>query len=876
MPAALLTAMATTAFALPQATEVYQKMGFGTNIGNTMEAPSDPTSWGNTIPTAEYIKAIKNAGFSTVRIPTAWDSHATDGTINADWLATVKKVVDLCINEGLYVILNSHWDNGWLEDEVFDGEHPDRNNVLTTTVKETIAAKQKNYWTQIANYFKNYDEHLIFASANEPGVNDPRNYGTAYDSLSAEWKAKYTDNGQYAFDATRAAILKEYHEACLSAVRATGGNNETRTIVVQMPRTEIDSYELLADYYPTDPANDGYTMAEAHYYPYQLTLMEEDASWGKAFYYWEDLTPGDDAAHTATGDASVLGTKAHIEKQFGLLKSAFVDKGIPVVIGEMGSIKRIEDLSGNSLKYHLLARAGWYGYVAQIAKADGIVPVIWDTGAEDNHNMTVIRRQKGTTGDIVDYEVLNALRSAYGLDTLAGNSIDSLVKASTDSTNRAAVVTYKSSRTDSSETGTLRINIGGKDWSEYSGIAVWAKVYGTTEAVTSAKDPWVSADLFVMSGSEWTWNDASLISSSEISTTDPGKLSKYVVNFDDLRTNGLSNPTNVQAVGINVYGTQFNGTAVIDCILLIKKDGTVDTLENFNKKTPSIEGTATDVELEPFTEELVDPDEPEDDPTNKAAVVTYESSSADSMQTGTVRINIGGKNWSNYYGIAIWAKFYGTSSALTGEQYGWASADFFVMSGSSWTWNDYNLTSAVPEKDPGKLSRYVVYFDSLKTNGKKTGLSNASSVQAIGINLYGTQFNGTAVIDAILLLKKDGSIDTVESFSKNKPEIEGTATSVELQLTSEVSTALQPAARIASTGLHFSAEPGLIHASFTAQKAGRASVALVNSKGQIVSLKVLNAVSGTNSVSLETNYRGAGFLILKQNSGRTAIPVRLK
>lgn len=695
MPATLLTAMATTAFALPKATEVYQSMGFGTNIGNTMEAPSDPTSWGNTIPTAEYIKAIKDAGFGTVRIPTAWDSHATDGTISSDWLAEVKKVVDLCINEGLYVILNSHWDNGWLEDEVFDGEHPDRNNSLVTTDKSKIAQLQENYWKQIADYFKSYDEHLIFASANEPGVNDPRNYGTAYEALDATWKAKYTDNGQYAFDTARAAILKEYHEACLKAVRESGGNNATRTVVVQMPRTEIDDYKLLADYYPTDPAGTGYTMAEAHYYPYQLTLMEEDADWGNVFLYWEDLTPGDDAAHTATGE-SKLGSKAHIEKQFGLLKSAFVDQGIPVVIGEMGSIKRIDELSGNSLKWHLLSRAGWYGYVAQIAKADGIVPIIWDTGAEDNHNMTIIRRQQETVGDIIDYEVLNALRSAYGLDTLAGNSIDSLVAASVDSTNKAAVITYVSTRTDSSETGTMRINVGGKDWSEYVGIQFSVDIYGTVGSVTSS-------------------------------------------------------------------------------------------------------------------------------------------------------------------------------------EYGWASVDFFVMSGSSWSWNDYNLIGAedIPKTNPHKFTTYTLKFADLKTKGEVTGMKDVSNVMAIGLNIYGTQFNGVMAIDDVLLLKADGTADTLESFARNKPEIEGTAVKVELKSATDAA-ALRTTKRLSSTGLHFSAEHGMLHASFTAVNSGRASVALVNSKGQIVSLKVLNAVPGTNSVSLETNYRGAGFLILKQNSGRTAIPVRLK
>ncbi len=335
----------TLSFALPKSADLVTDMGLGYNIGNTMEVPGNPTEWGNSFPTAEYVKAIKAAGFNTVRIPCAWDSHASNGTINAGWLDSVKTVVDLVIDEGMYAILNSHWDNGWLEDNVFSGSHPDRDGILVQTDSSAIRKLQENYWTQIANHFKNYDEHLLFASANEPGVNDDRSGNQSAFS--------YTDNGQLVFDQSRMVILQRLHEACLRAVRSTGGNNETRTVIVQMPRTEIDKQALLANNYPTDPAGTGYTMAEAHYYPYQFSLMETDADWGKTFWYWEDKTPGDDAAHTCSGTS--LGSKKSIEEQFDILKTSFTSKGIPVVIGEMGAIKRL-NLVGTQLKYHLEAR----------------------------------------------------------------------------------------------------------------------------------------------------------------------------------------------------------------------------------------------------------------------------------------------------------------------------------------------------------------------------------------------------------------------------------------------------------------------------------------------------------------------------------------
>lgn len=215
------------AFALPKATEIYPNMGLGYNIGNTMEVPGSPTGWGNSFPDAAYVKAIKDAGFNTVRIPCAWNSHASNGTINAGWLDSVKTVVDLVINNGMYAILNSHWDEGWLEDEVFSGGHIDRNGNQATTDSSKVRALQEGYWKQIADYFKTYDEHLIFASANEPGVNDHRG-GSAADG--------YTDNGQLAFNEDRMTILKRLHEACLRAVRTSGGNNATRIVVVQAPR----------------------------------------------------------------------------------------------------------------------------------------------------------------------------------------------------------------------------------------------------------------------------------------------------------------------------------------------------------------------------------------------------------------------------------------------------------------------------------------------------------------------------------------------------------------------------------------------------------------------------------------------------------------
>jgi aryl-phospho-beta-D-glucosidase BglC (GH1 family) len=570
---------------LPKAVDIYPKMGLGYNIGNTMEVPGNqggPTGWGNPFPDAAYVKAIKDAGFNTVRIPCAWDTHASNGTINAGWLDSVKTVVDLVIGNGMYAILNSHWDGGWLEDHVFDGQGFDKNGE-TTVVATELAAKQENYWKQIATKFAEYDEHLIFASANEPGVNDPWNGGA--------------DNGQWAFDEARMQVLKSYHEACLKAVRSTGGNNATRIVVVQSPRTEIDKTPLLSSMYPEDPAGAGYTMAEVHFYPYQFTLMTGgDEDWGKMFYYWEDKTPGNDAAHTCSGTA--LGSKKSIDELFSGLKTRFYDKGIPVVIGEMGAVKRLNALSGDNLKAHLEARSAWYGYTVAAAKKNGLVPCVWDTGDEGDGNFTIIRRQvnkyNGNVGDIVDVETLNAMREAYGQASVPGNTIDSTVKESISTGEKALHISYQTQTSDSSEAGTMRINFSGADWTQYVAISFDMRVEGAsagpcTDATREGcgEFGWASVSLFNMSG-EWAWKEVSLGNVSEMS-----EFKNYKVEFGAEEGQlTFVDQKDVKTIGLNLYGTQFTGDMYLDNMLLWKTDGSVDTVSNFNK-VPELAGIAT-------------------------------------------------------------------------------------------------------------------------------------------------------------------------------------------------------------------------------------------------------------------------------------------
>lgn len=130
----------------------------GINFGNAMEATCGVGCWG-TPPSQAMVNAVAAAGFNTVRIPCAWMTHSNNrGTIDPTYMAQVQQLVDWCVAKGLYVIINDHWDNGWFENDRF------------SSYSSRLNSKMQNMWTQVANNFKNYDSHLLFACANEPNA----------------------------------------------------------------------------------------------------------------------------------------------------------------------------------------------------------------------------------------------------------------------------------------------------------------------------------------------------------------------------------------------------------------------------------------------------------------------------------------------------------------------------------------------------------------------------------------------------------------------------------------------------------------------------------------------------------------------------------
>jgi aryl-phospho-beta-D-glucosidase BglC (GH1 family) len=308
---------------------------YGWNLGNTMEPPSGVGTWSAPAPTQALIEAVAKAGFNVIRIPCAWNSHAdkTNYQIDPVYMAQVKQVIDWCYAKHLYVIINEHWDGGWLE------------NHITDTVNPEIDAKMKSYWTQIATSFAQYDDHLLFAGANEPNVKN----------------------------ALQMATLTAYYNTFIAAVRSCGGNNTHRWLVVQGPSTDIDKTDQLMKDLPKDPTKSR-LMVEIHYYsPYNYCGLEADQSWGKMFYYWGK------GYHSSTDPTrnSTWGEEDFMDAQFQKMTAKFVDLGIPVLLGEFGAMKR-SALTGADLALHLAGRIHFHKCVVDSAQKHGLYPFFWD------------------------------------------------------------------------------------------------------------------------------------------------------------------------------------------------------------------------------------------------------------------------------------------------------------------------------------------------------------------------------------------------------------------------------------------------------------------------------------------------------------------
>ncbi len=309
--------------------EIVKDMGVGINLGNTFDStgnwfhdvPGQETAWGSPIITKKMIQGYADAGFGVMRLPVSWTVLMDDdGNINADFIDRVEEVAGWILDSGMYCILNSHHD-GWSE-KFYDDE----------------AAAMKLYekmWKQICERFKNYGEKLMFESMNEVGFDKMWNqYG------GTQGKAE-------AFE-----LFNKINQKFVNIVRASGGNNGERHLLIASYWTNFGHAcdELFK--MPDDP--EGRCAVSVHYYtPATFCILSEDADWGKARTDW-----GSEADYN------------ELNAQFDMMKEHYIDKGIPVIVGEFGC--------ASSNKTREVVEL-WLNSVTEAALVRDMCPVLWDT-----------------------------------------------------------------------------------------------------------------------------------------------------------------------------------------------------------------------------------------------------------------------------------------------------------------------------------------------------------------------------------------------------------------------------------------------------------------------------------------------------------------
>lgn len=310
------------------ALEATRLMGNGINLGNTLEACDNnvgiktntplsyETHWGQPKTTQAMIDGMKAAGFDTIRIPVAWMTNAThlyegDYTIDADYMDRVEEVVRYARKAGMYVIINDHWDGGWYG--MFGSE--------SAETRALAMEAYKGMWQQIAERFRDYSDYLIFESANEE-------LGGRFDENSPLYCSDSVVT--YLTDDERYALTNEINQTFVDVVRATGGNNATRFLLIAGYSTNIDQTCDDRFQMPKDTAGSK-LMVSVHYYdPWSYCGASSAASatkWGKVSDY------------------------EYLDQQLAKM-TKFTEAGYGVVIGEYGALPCSDGLKDNTLAYH--------------------------------------------------------------------------------------------------------------------------------------------------------------------------------------------------------------------------------------------------------------------------------------------------------------------------------------------------------------------------------------------------------------------------------------------------------------------------------------------------------------------------------------------
>lgn len=296
--------------------ELVAEMGIGWNLGNSFDVRAkDKTVWGNPLTTSTHIRDVKEMGFETLRIPITWDYDQLSSspyTIETPYLARIALVVNEALNNDMHVIINTHHDD-WI--------------VPTNTEATRVKNRLSSLWTQVANYFKDYGDKLIFETMNEA-----RLHGSP-----EEWSGG-TQEGR--------DKINEYHQVAVDAIRATGGNNNKRHIMVSTYAASSNG-NAMRDL--VVPNNDPNVIISIHsYFPWSFAGQEDGTNiWGS--------------------DEEKGALDAELDR---IRDRWMVQEGRAVILGEWGTT----DKNNNT------ARAEYCAYYAQAATERGLLPIIWDDG----------------------------------------------------------------------------------------------------------------------------------------------------------------------------------------------------------------------------------------------------------------------------------------------------------------------------------------------------------------------------------------------------------------------------------------------------------------------------------------------------------------
>lgn len=346
----------------------------GWNLGNSLECPTSETSWGNPKTTKEMIHVVREAGFNGIRIPIRWADHLADAatmTIDEAWLKRVQEIVDWCLEEDMFVVINDH------HEEWYD-RHP------TYDKQEENNQKLAALWTNVATYFRDYGCKLAFAGTNETTIN---------------WANPTKENQE---------VQNSYNQTFVDAVRATGGKNYYRVLVVQT--YACSPYHGLSGFViPEDPAEKRLCV-EYHYYdPYGYGLLSDNAS--QNYYYWGE-------AYKAKAEAQGMKVPSDNEKTqenlFERIRKKWWDEGLGVVMGEFGVTNHFKaedkETQQENMSYYLKTTLGH-------ARERGFAAFLWDNNGFGNGNEKFgLFRRSGTTATVGNEYFLKGLCEGAGIE----------------------------------------------------------------------------------------------------------------------------------------------------------------------------------------------------------------------------------------------------------------------------------------------------------------------------------------------------------------------------------------------------------------------------------------------------------------------------